>query len=194
MGPSGFVAVALQQLCNFPSLTLSRAAPCRFVCFCRLLCLSPKHTHLLFPPQASQVLTRVSGQLQSAAALLVELARAASASSVELSGSNPLLTANTAAVLQQQDATTAAGQLVPAFPTLYPQLPPGVSGDRAAAGGELVSLCVLVVCVLRVMNTSVVHGMLCACVGDRLLNAQHIWLASREHLPAAAAAAVRLPC
>jgi hypothetical protein len=70
----------------------------------------------------------VSGQLQAAAALLVELARAASASSVELAGSNPLLTANTAAVLQQEEG--AAGRLAPAFPTLYPQLPPGMGGDR----------------------------------------------------------------
>lgn len=82
----------------------------------------------------------MSGQLQAAAALLVELARAASASSVELAGSNPLLTANTAAVLQQQegasgaDAAGAVGRLTPAFPTLYPQLPPGMGGDRSAGG------------------------------------------------------------
>lgn len=85
------------------------------------------------PSQASQALTRVSGQLQAAAALLVELARAASASSVELAGSNPLMTANTAAVLQQQEGSgAAAGRLAPAFPTLYPQLPPGMGGDRNA--------------------------------------------------------------
>lgn len=72
----------------------------------------------------------MSGQLQAAAALLVELARAASASSVELAGSNPLLTANTAAVLHQEEG--AAGRLAPAFPTLYPQLPPGMGGDRNA--------------------------------------------------------------
>jgi hypothetical protein len=83
--------------------------------------------------QASQALTRVSGQLQSAAALLVELARAASASSVEVQGSNPLLTANTAAVLQQAEGSS--GRLTPAFPTLYPQLPPGLGGDRNTAGG-----------------------------------------------------------
>lgn len=95
-------------------------------------------------PQASQLLNAVSGQLQSAAALLVELARAASASSVEMHGSNPLLTANTAAVLQQEEQQQqgaarggGAGRLAPAFPTLYPQLPPGMAGDRtgAAAGG-----------------------------------------------------------
>lgn len=85
--------------------------------------------------QASQALTAVSGQLQSAAALLVELARAASASSVELQGSNPLLTSNTAAVLQQAEGS--GGRLAPAFPTLYPQLPPGMGGDRNAAGGSL---------------------------------------------------------
>ena len=85
--------------------------------------------------QASQALTSMSGQLQAAAALLVELARAASASSVELAGSNPLLTANTAAVLQQQEgAAGAGGRLTPAFPTLYPQLPPGMGGDRSAGG------------------------------------------------------------
>jgi len=93
-------------------------------------------THTRTPShQASRTLARISGQLQSAAALLVELARAASASSVEVSGSNPLLTANTAAVLQQQQGGDG-GRLVPAFPTLYPQLPPGMAGERGPATGE----------------------------------------------------------
>jgi hypothetical protein len=82
--------------------------------------------------QASQALANISGQLQAAAALIVELARAASASSVELQGSNPLLTANTAAVLQQE-----GGRLVPAFPTLYPQLPEGLGGARDAGEAQL---------------------------------------------------------
>jgi hypothetical protein len=85
---------------------------------------------LLLLLQASQALAHISGQLQAAAALIVELARAASASSVELQGSNPLLTANTAAVLLQQGS-----RLVPAFPTLYPQLPEGLGGATDAGEG-----------------------------------------------------------
>lgn len=54
-----------------------------------------------------QLLSGASGQLQAAAALLVELARAASAASLAAQGNPAALTANTAAVLRG----AGAGQL-----------------------------------------------------------------------------------
>jgi hypothetical protein len=67
-------------------------APACFTCYCWWL--------------QQQLLGGASGQLQAAAALLVELARVASAANLAAQGNPVALTANTAAVLRG----SAAGQ------------------------------------------------------------------------------------
>jgi hypothetical protein len=59
-----------------------------------------------------QLLSGASGQLQAAAALLVELARAASAASLAAQGSPAALTANTAAVLRSAGTGQWCGGLL----------------------------------------------------------------------------------
>jgi hypothetical protein len=71
------------------------------------MCLSVM-TLPLFLYLQQQLLSGASGQLQAAAALLVELARAASAAHLAAQGSPAALTANTAAVLRG----SGAGQLL----------------------------------------------------------------------------------
>lgn len=58
-----------------------------------------------------QLLSGASGQLQAAAALLVELARAASAANLAAQGNPAALTANTAAVLRGSGAGECFGLL-----------------------------------------------------------------------------------
>jgi hypothetical protein len=54
--------------------------------------------------------------------------------SIQHSSGRPIaFLVNTAAVLQQAEG--AARRQTPAFPTLYPQRPPGLGGDRNTAGG-----------------------------------------------------------
>lgn len=100
-------------------------------CLCPLLFSCPCLPAVL----QNQLLANTSGQLQAAAALLVELARAASATSLAAQGNPVALSCNMAAVLRER----TAGGLEPSFPTLYPHTTLSQAGTAAATGERVMA-------------------------------------------------------